>query len=147
MSAQPLWREVLLATLWRISRPSELHDLLEVIRTRIDETPAGLRARQILAEVTFGPYDLPPTDIKRSAAEIIAVIETHPYGPHRARLLDSVLDRIGGTSNRRDRSEVPGSLDVARPRAIQPNRLANRSDTVSQWLVGEYLQTTRASAA
>ena len=49
----PRWREVLLATMWRISRPSEMRDLLDVIRKRIDETPAGLRTREILAEVTF----------------------------------------------------------------------------------------------
>ena len=92
------WREVILATMWRLSRPSELSDLVEVIRKRIDETPAGLRTREILAEVTFGAYGLPAVDIQRSAPEIIEVIETHPYGPHRARLLDSVLAGLSGVA-------------------------------------------------
>ncbi len=94
----PRWREVLLATMWRLSRPSELSDLVDVVRKRIDETPKGLRAREILAEVTFGPYDLPATDIHRSIPEIIDVIETHPYGPHRVRLLDSVLEGLEGAA-------------------------------------------------
>ena len=94
----PRWREVLLATMWRLSRPDELSALVDVVRQRIDETPTGLRAREILAEVTFGPYDLPATDINQSVPEIIDVIETHPYGPHRARLLDSVLAGLEGAA-------------------------------------------------
>ena len=94
----PRWREVLLATMWRLSRPSELSDLVDVVRKRIDETPTGLRAREILAEVTFGPYDLPATDINQSIPEVIDVIETHPYGPHRVRLLDSVLAGLEGAA-------------------------------------------------
>ena len=68
------------------------------MRRRIDETPTGLRAREILAEVTFGPYDLPPTEINQNAPEIIDTIESHPYGPHRARLLDSVLTGMEGAT-------------------------------------------------
>ena len=94
----PRWREVLLATMWRLSRPSELSDLVDVVRERIDETPTGLRAREILAEVTFGPYDLPATDIHQNIPEIIDVIETHAYGPHRVRLLDSVLEGLEGAA-------------------------------------------------
>lgn len=94
----PRWREVLLATMWKVSRPSELSNLVDVVRKRIDETPTGLRAREILAEVTFGPYDLPATDINQNVSEIIDVIETHPYGPHRVRLLDSVITGLDGAA-------------------------------------------------
>ena len=94
----PRWREVLLATMWRLSRPSELRGLMDVIRARIDETPAGLRTREILAEITFGPYDLPAADIQQIAPDIIEVIETHPYGPHRARLLESFLTGLEGAA-------------------------------------------------
>ncbi len=94
----PRWREVLLATMSRLRRPSELSDLMGAIRRRVDETPTGLRAREILAEVVFGPYDLPAGDIQKSAPGIIEVIETHPYGPHRARLLDSVLAGLEGAA-------------------------------------------------
>ena len=94
----PRWREVLLATMWRLRRPSELSGLMDVIRKRIDDTPAGLRAREILAEVTFGPYGLSAADIQQCAPELIDVIETHPYGPHRGRLLDSVLTGVDGAA-------------------------------------------------
>ena len=94
------WREVLLATIWRIHRPSELRKLIGVIRSRIDETPAGLRAREILAEVTFGPYNLPATDIQQIAPHIIKVIEPHSYAPHRARLLDSVIMGLDGATTK-----------------------------------------------
>ena len=93
----PRWREVLLATMWRLTRPAELRELVELIRQRVNETPAGLRARELLAELTFGPYDLPAIEIEQNAHGIIDVIETHPYGPHRARLLDSVLTGLDRT--------------------------------------------------
>ena len=96
--ADPRWREVVLATVWRLSRPQELRNLLAVIREHIDESPAGLRAREILAEVTFGPYNLPAGEIQKSAPEIIDAIETHPYGPHRARLLDSFVSGVADTT-------------------------------------------------
>ncbi|MDE2886073.1 MAG: NACHT domain-containing protein [Chloroflexota bacterium] len=85
------WREVLLATMWKIPRPSERSSLLEVIRECVDETPAGLRSREMLAEVIFGPYGLPTSDIRRDAPAIVRAIETHTYAPHRARLLGSIL--------------------------------------------------------
>ncbi len=92
----PRWREVLLGTMWQLRRPSELRGLMNAIRARIDETPAGLRTREILAEIIFGPYGLPATDIHQSAPAIVEVIETHPYGPHRARLLESFLTGLEG---------------------------------------------------
>ena len=93
----PRWRGVLLATIWRLRRPAELRSIVDVVRTHIDHTLAGLRAREMLAEVTFGPYDLPVAEIQESAPEIIEAIETHPYSPHRARLLESVLSGLEGT--------------------------------------------------
>ena len=92
----PRWREVLLDTMWRINRPTELRRLLDVIQNRVDETPAGMYAREIFAEVIFGPYDIPATDIVERSPSIINAIEAYTYGPHRARLLDSVLAGIEG---------------------------------------------------
>ena len=92
----PRWREVLLATMWQLRRPPELRGLMNAIRARIDETPAGLRTREILAEIIFGSYGLPAADIHQSAPAIVEVIETHPYGPHRARLLESFLTGLEG---------------------------------------------------
>ena len=94
--ADPGWREVLLIAFRKISRPSEVSGLLTTIQGRIGDTPAGLRAREFLAEVTFGPYSLSAGAVQRNAAEIIDVIETHSYGPHKARLLDAVLKGLTG---------------------------------------------------
>ena len=92
----PAWKEVLLITVRKISRPSELSALLAVIRGRIGETPAGLCAREFLAEITFGPYGLPVDAVQTNATDIIKVVETHAYGPHRARLLNAVLSGLSG---------------------------------------------------
>ena len=92
----PGWREVLLIAFRQISRPSEVSGLLATIRARIGDTPAGLCAREFLAEITFGPYGLSAGVVQTNAAEIINVIETHAYGPHRARLLDAVLTGVTG---------------------------------------------------
>ena len=113
--------------MWRLSRPSELNDLVNVIRQGIDESPAGLRTREIFAEVIFGPYGLPAADIREGAPDIIDVIETHPYVPHRARLLDSVLAGWEGRDIGRHRSGVSGALDGACPRAVQRTRAEDRS--------------------
>ena len=94
----PVWKEVLLIAFRILSRPSELIGLVTAIRERIDETPAGLCAREFLAEITFGPYGIPAHTVQTNAAEIIGVVETHAYGPHRARLLDAVLNGIGGST-------------------------------------------------
>ena len=94
----PVWKEVLLIAFRILSRPSELMGLVTTVRDRIDETPTGLCAREFLAEITFGPYGIPANAVQTEAAEIIDVVETHAYGPHRARLLDAVLNGIGGSS-------------------------------------------------
>ena len=96
----PRWREVILATIWRIKRPAEMRKIMAALRARVDGSPAGLRARELVAELTFGPYDLPAVEIQRSAPDIIEAIETHSYGPHRARLLDSVLIGLEGAATR-----------------------------------------------
>ena len=92
----PAWKEVLLITFRQISRPSELGALLAIVRDRIDESPAGLCAREFLAEITFGPFGLPPDSVKTNASEIVDIVETHAYGPHRARLLDAILMGVSG---------------------------------------------------
>ena len=87
----PGWKEVLLITVRKISRLSELSALLAITRDRVGETPAGLCAREFLAEITFGSYSLPPDAVQANAADIIHLVETHAYGPHRARLLDAMM--------------------------------------------------------
>ena len=92
----PRWSEVILATMWRLKRPAELRELMTALGACVDGTLAGMRARELVAELTFGSYDLPTIDIQRCAPDIIDAIETHTYGPHRARLLDSVIIGLEG---------------------------------------------------
>ena len=89
-------REVLLAVLWRLRRPSEMRALVDVVRRGIDETPTGLMAREVFAEVVFGPFNFPGADAREAAPALIEIVETHPNGAHRGRLLDSVF---GGLDN------------------------------------------------
>ena len=97
-AGDPRWSQVMLATMWRIKRPEELRELMAALGKCIDDTSAGLRAREMVAELTFGPYDLPAIDIQRYAPDIIEAIETHTYGPHRARLLDSIFIGLEGAA-------------------------------------------------
>ena len=94
----PQWSHVLLAAMSRLRRPAERRQLMAVITERVDDTPPGLRARELVAELIFGHYNLPATDIQQIASDIVEAIETHPYGPHRARLLDTVLTGLGGVT-------------------------------------------------
>lgn len=97
----PRWHEVLLASMWRLERPSELGELIEIIRSYVDDTPAGLRARELLAEVTFGPYGLSATQVKRNAPDIIQAIESHAYDPHRVYLLESLVSGLAQATTSR----------------------------------------------
>ena len=92
----PAWKEVLLITIRKISRPSEVSALLATIRGRIDETPVGLSARELLSEIVFGPFGLPADALQTNTADIINIVEAHAYGPHRARLIDAVLSGVNG---------------------------------------------------
>lgn len=90
----PAWREVLLCTMWRLTRPAELGELLEIIRSSVGETREGMHAREVLAEVIFGPFVLPAEEVRQCAEVVINAIELHPYMPHRRRLLESVLSGL-----------------------------------------------------
>ena len=150
----PGWKEVLLIAFRNISRPSELSGLLTTIRNRIDETPAGLCAREILAEIIFGSYGLPAGTVRTNAEEIIDVVETHAYGPHRARLLDAVLTGVTDSSTGsmvRDCLErwallvrEPSRELVAQIAQIPPD--TGVSETVCQLLVSALRNSSRHSA-
>ena len=96
----PAWKEVLLIAIRKISRPSEQSALLAITRDRIGDSPAGLCARELLAEITFGLNSLPRDDVQTYATDIANVIETHAYGPHRARLLGAMLTGVSGPLTR-----------------------------------------------
>lgn len=96
----PHWREVLLGIIWKLRRPTELREIVDVIEAQVGETPEGLRAREILAEATFGPYDVPGSDVRRFTTEIVEAVERHPYDGHRSRLMVSVLSGLEAGTTR-----------------------------------------------
>ncbi len=88
------WHEVLLGVLWQTSRPGERSDLAGELRDHGADTPAGLHAPEMLAEVVFGPYDL-PGQLGREQAQVLADrAEIHPLLSHRVRLAASLVAGI-----------------------------------------------------
>ena len=88
------WREVLMGVMWLTSRPDERRELAEALVARVSDTPIGLQAADVLAEVVFGPYDI-PGGMSRDQAQFLADrIETHPVLSHRARLLTHLVTGI-----------------------------------------------------
>jgi len=88
----PRWNRVLLAVLRRLRRPQEISQLVQVIADQIrDDQASALTVRELLAEAAFGGYRLPASDIRQRAAIIFDTIDTHPYLPHRQRLLSACI--------------------------------------------------------
>lgn len=81
------WREVLLGVMWLTVRPDERRSLATALIERVDDTPVGLQAAEVLAEIVFGPYDLPGAMSREQAQVLADRIETHPLLSHRARLV------------------------------------------------------------
>ena len=124
---EPFWREVLLATIWRIKRPAELRCLVETIEKQVEETPAGMQAREFLAEIVFGEYGLPAEVIKRHAPILVDVADTHSYGTHRLRLMKAIFSGLNSTVTR---SVVEACISRWAVLAIQPT--ANLVQSVSR---------------
>jgi hypothetical protein len=118
-TGNPLWREVLLAVMWRTKRPKEQHKLIDVIESKIGETTEGLQARELIAELVFGEYGLPINVRMRVAAQIIDVVETHSYGAHRMRLMSVVLSGLNNnaTHNVVDECVRRWAIQTCRPSA------------------------------
>ena len=91
-ASDPRWKDVLLGVLWRSRRPKTVAQLTDVVAAQArGEMPADLDVRELLAEIAFGAYRLPASDASRHAQAVLDAIETHPYFPHRARLLSAVM--------------------------------------------------------
>lgn len=94
-AADPRWKEVLLGVLWRSGRPKEVAQLTAILAEQAEgQTPAALGVSELLAEIAFGSYRLPAADAARHAQTSLNAIETHPYLPHRARLLSAAVPGI-----------------------------------------------------
>ncbi len=93
----PQWREVILGLFSKMSRPDDVRRLVEVIEPHSDESVSGLAVRELLAEIAFGEFGVPPDVVDRVTAEALTRIERHFWLPHRQRLLTSALDGLRST--------------------------------------------------
>lgn len=91
-AADPRWKEVLLATLWRLPRPQEVTRMVETLAEQAcGSDPAALAARELLAEIVAGGYGLPAPRAGEHASTVLKAIDEQPYLPHRQRLLSAIV--------------------------------------------------------
>lgn len=85
--ADARWREVLLGTLWVMENPRDRRGIVETVLSAISDAPEGIAAAELVAEMVFGPYEL-PGDIARGIGTFIATrLGSHPLLSHRAALM------------------------------------------------------------
>ncbi|MEV6009145.1 NACHT domain-containing protein [Streptomyces sp. NPDC051976] len=90
-AGDPRWSEVLLTMAWRL-RPHEIsRAVLALAQTAVPESPAGMVAAELLAEIAFGDFRLPVPTARAHAQDILEIIDSHPYIPLRQRLLKIAL--------------------------------------------------------
>ncbi|MGA5193131.1 NACHT domain-containing protein [Streptomyces exfoliatus] len=94
------WRDVLLALLAGLDRPSDVTELLDAaIGASSDNIQRG--GCELAAEALAAGIRMPARDVERFARLIITRIEKHPWMPHRARLLVSLTAALADTTARR----------------------------------------------
>jgi hypothetical protein len=81
------WREVLLGTLWITSSPDGRRGIAEAVRSAVDDSLTGIAAAELLAEMVFGPYELPGDTARTMATSLAERLEHHPLLSHRAALM------------------------------------------------------------
>lgn len=90
----PQWREVILGLISQTSRPDDVRRLIETIEPYADESVSGLAVRELLTEIGFAEFSVPPDVVDRVTSEGLTRIERHFWMPHRQRLLTFVLDGL-----------------------------------------------------
>ncbi|MFE6383816.1 NACHT domain-containing protein [Streptomyces roseolus] len=112
------WREVLLALLAGLARPSDVTELLDAaIEASPDSTQQG--GCELAAEALAAGIRMPARDVERLTQLILARIEEHPWMPHRARLLVSLTAALADTTARR--TLLPWFTRKAIARTTAPN--------------------------
>jgi hypothetical protein len=99
-ATDPQWREVILALIWRTVRPADKTALIHALEAAADSEPDVLVTREILAEVAFGDYRLPPAEIRRLAGIAVDDIQRHGHLPYRRALLRHAVTGLGATATR-----------------------------------------------
>lgn len=122
----PQWREIILGLLYLTLRQQEVGRFVEEIKSRkakVDGNPVhSIEAtvlELLLAEITFGEFNCPPSLIRELAEEIFEKIEKAPWFYHRERLLRFALEGL--------RSAKVRDLVLVRLRRWIPCRIRSRS--------------------
>ncbi|MEV0535129.1 NACHT domain-containing protein [Kitasatospora sp. NPDC050463] len=96
------WREVLLAVLAGQQRPTDAAALLDTAITAGSENSMPLLGGfELVAEALGSGVRLTPRDVGRMCARICERVEQHPWMPHRARLLSSLVGALTDATARR----------------------------------------------
>jgi hypothetical protein len=81
------WREVVLNVFWKLQRPAEIRQLIEIIEGFVAPTDSGLYVRELLTEVACSAIECPTDLARKIAADAIRQVETHGWLPHRRRMV------------------------------------------------------------
>jgi hypothetical protein len=106
-SADPRWKDVILALLWHTRRPEEVDELIAEVQFSGGINLDDLARRELLAEVSFGEFNMTATHAREIATSICAEIETNAWTSHRAHL---VAHAVNGLSSSRTRQLVSRRL-------------------------------------
>lgn len=85
--ADARWREVLLGTLWVTGNPRDRRGIAEAVLSAVSDAPEGIAAAELVAEMVFGPYELPGDTARGIGTFIAARLGDHPLLSHRAALM------------------------------------------------------------
>lgn len=90
-AADARWREVLLGTLWVTDNPRDRRGIAEAVLSKVSDAPEGIAAAELVAEMVFGPYEIPGESARDIAAFIASRLANHPLLSHRAALMRHVV--------------------------------------------------------
>jgi hypothetical protein len=99
-SADPLWREVILALLSRTRRPEDVDELIRAVEVSKDVDLNNLARRELLAEVSCGEFNLTVALCREITTSICDEIESGNWLPHRKRLLAHALTGLNSNKVR-----------------------------------------------
>jgi hypothetical protein len=98
--ADPLWKEAILALLSRTRKPEDVDDLVGSIDLTNQIDPDDFTKRELLAEITFGDFNLTVARSREIAIRICDEIEKNAWNPHRSRLLGQALNGLNSSKTR-----------------------------------------------
>jgi hypothetical protein len=101
------WKEPILGLFSCLDRGTEIAGHLRSLRAFVDDTIDGMYARELTAELSFGPVACPPALAREVANEVFTAIERNEWRPHRVRL---VRQALGGLRSLKTRDLVKAKV-------------------------------------